>query len=470
MKITPVYQQMEGNFQYNFIILWERPRRGRGKPFFYPADFSLDIIEIMSNGPERGEKVSGKHTGRKMTRREFLRVAGLALGAATIPGGSIEEAGKILGAAISDESNGGRGDIKAAAAEDKEKDLSKRRGRMANEGREGTAVKSALFFAGTPNPGAVKNYVEQPLNQERNQMKTREDVGAILSEMQTAGINTVSLSYWGHNGEDIYAPTLYSPEVFHWVYEEAEKLGMLVAPFIEVSDADDFTRKFPQDTTDLKERMKYLLQNFGKHKNWLALFDRDGEARRTFFLIKTVASDPQSDPAGFAQAFDDVSDAVKKETGEQTGFVISPVPLGYDQSADFTDPILTDLEQRHSILAAAPFNPESGKFKSESGLDLPDSERLKYADWVLGELVRHNIPVLFPVIPGYMPEKVFPTAPRYGLNDAWQAGLTVMSGKRNYDGTSAIWNGYTEKFGVGPTQEYRDEFLKCEAEINARIN
>jgi len=124
-------------------------------------------------------------------------------------------------------------------------------GRIANRLHRGRHTAAALFFAGPPNPNSLPLYTRHPVDPDRLDWSGEADIRYALGQVAAAGLNTLKLSYFGHEGEtDQWAPAwLFSRE--RWpgdgtgTYTEAEQVararqlfhlaaarGLLVAPML----------------------------------------------------------------------------------------------------------------------------------------------------------------------------------------------------------------------------------------------
>ena len=111
--------------------------------------------------------------------------------------------------------------------------------------------------------------------------------------MRSVGLNTIKLSYWGHDGEtDAWCPSLLFSRK-RWPgdsgagdYSDAEQIsradhffdraaakGMLFSPMLEVSPHFRFYSEFPDHLDNMAKRCIWLVTHFGSHTNWLRLYD-----------------------------------------------------------------------------------------------------------------------------------------------------------------------------------------------------
>lgn len=339
-------------------------------------------------------------------------------------------------------------------------------GRIANEAHHGEKVFSALFFAGPPNPGSVPLYTRHPLDAE----KLNDDY--VLRQMTSVGLNTIKLSYWGHDGEtDTSAPTwLFSQtrwpgDMGPGKYTEAEQIalardffgraranGLLVAPMLEVGPRSPFYAQFPENLDNLVERGTWLLKNFGDEPNWLRIYDQNGQPRHVLWLIETIHGSP-IDPERFAAGFGTAATRLKTQTGYDAGFIIDPTPLPPYGSEAGPDP---DTLKRHaSVLAINPFNITSqGVIRKANLAQISEEERQQYAEAVLRRWAASGIPLIAPIMPGYDAHKVFPALPVYGFNAVWRKRQKDLAVRYETDGLSVdIWNGWTEGYAIPPSVE-----------------
>lgn len=343
-------------------------------------------------------------------------------------------------------------------------------GRIANGTHRGEKVLSALFFAGPPNPGSAPLYTRHPLDADK-----LNDTDYALRQMASVGLNTIKLSYWGHDGEaDTSAPTWLFSQT-RWPgdakpgkYTEAEQIalardffiraranGLLVAPMLEVGPQFPFFSQFPANLDGLVGRAAWLLKNFGNEPNWLRINDQNGQPRHVLWLIETVHGGPIS-PDTFGDGFGTAAIRLKQQTGYEAGFIIDPTPLPpYGPEAG---PEPEALKRHASVLAINPFNITSQGIAPHAKLtEISETERQQYAESVLRRWAASGIPLIAPIMPGYDAHKVFPDLPVYGFSAAWRQRQKNLAVRYETDGISIdIWNGWTEGYAIPPSVEAGD--------------
>jgi hypothetical protein len=355
--------------------------------------------------------------------------------------------------------------------------LTKEWGRIANTSRRGQRTLSGLFFAGPPNPNSLPLYTRHPIAANLLDW-TPSDIHFALNQVMSAGLNTIKLSYFGHEGEtDQWAPAwLFSQQ--RWpgdgdgAYTEAEQIArgrqlfeaaaqqsLLVAPMLEVSPAFRFWAEFPHNLDGLVRRAAWLLRNFGSAPNYLRLFDSEGRARHVVWLIESIHVGPL-DPEEFAAGFDRAAQLLHEQLGYQVGFIIDPTPLPPYGTHDGPDPAA--LKKTSSVLAVNPFNISSqGDGAPKPPDDITETERLAYARKIMTTWSESGIPFIAPVTPGYDAHIVFPGTGIYGFNPKWrlrQQKLTVEFASAGLSVES--WNGWTEGQAIPPSQEDGDRHLR----------
>ena len=350
-------------------------------------------------------------------------------------------------------------------------------GRIANPSHLGERPVSALFFAGPPNPNSLPLYTRHPLWPDRQDWSGPSDVRFVLSRFASPGLNTIKLSYFGHDGEtDQWSPSwLFSRQ--RWsgdgtgFYTEAEQVvrgrelfriaaerNLLVAPMLEVSPAFRFWAEFPTNLKGLVGRAAWLLRNFGDAPNYLRIFDKDGRPRHVVWLIESIHVGPV-DPIEFAAGFDRAADLLYDELGYRVGLVVDPSPLpAYGTHAG---PEPAALREAASILAVNPFNITSqGPGEPKPQDQITEAERLAYARSIMARWAGSGIPFIAPVIPGYDAHVVFPGSGVYGFNPAWRRAQRELALEFGSGGLSVdTWNGFTEGYAIPPTEEDGDVHL-----------
>jgi hypothetical protein len=349
-----------------------------------------------------------------------------------------------------------------------------RRGAIANSIHRGEALRTALFFAGPPNPASLPLYTRHPTHANRLDWSNERDVRCALRQFRAAGLNTVKLSYFGHEGEtDQWAPSwLFSqtrwPGHRRGLYTKAEQValtrrffrlaaqeGLLVAPLLEVSPAFPFYEQFPADVDELVRRASWLLDHFGRESSWLHLHDRNGRSRPAIWLIETIHAG-EVDPVAFAAGFDRAAALVKSATGRLPGFVIDPTSLPAYGAA--TGPEPTALSASASVLAVNPFNITSqGPGEPKPQAEITEGERQLYAQQVLQTWSGSGLPLVAPINPGYDAHIVFPDSGRYGFNVAWRRQQAILALTHQTAGISVdCWNGWTEGYAIPASHESGD--------------
>lgn len=157
--------------------------------------------------------------------------------------------------------------------------------RIVNSLHHGERLLSALFFAGPPNPGSLPLYTRHP--QATGKETGDGGMDGALAQMASVGLNTVKLSYWGHDGETdssapawLFSQTRWPGDLKAGPYTEAEQValarhffalarrhGLLVAPMLEVGPRFPFYADFPSNLDPLVGRASWLLKHFGDEPN-----------------------------------------------------------------------------------------------------------------------------------------------------------------------------------------------------------
>lgn len=346
------------------------------------------------------------------------------------------------------------------------------RGRIANRGLDGELIRTGLFFGGPPNPNSVPLYTRHPLHADRLDWTDEADIRFALQQFTSAGLNTIKLSYFGHEGEaDAFASAwLFSRQRWpgdgpgnytdaeqiakvHQLFDVARRRGLVIAPMIEVGlSFFRFWELFPHNLDELVRRCAYLLDNFAAAPNSLRVYDAQGHARHAIFLIETIHGAP-IDPQVFADGFERAADLLEQRTGRRVGWIIDPTPLPPYGSHEGPDPAV--LNQTPSILAVNPFNITTqgpGAFKDPH--TLTDDERHGYTELIMQRWSSSEIPFIAPIMPGYDSHLVFPLNPTYGFSDTWLARQRTLAVQHGTGGLSVdTWNGFTEGYAIPPSQE-----------------
>ena len=351
-------------------------------------------------------------------------------------------------------------------------------GRVANGLHHGERLLSALFFAGPPNPGSLSLYTRHPLAGGQGKIGDG-GMDDALAQMASTGLNTIKLSYWGHDGETDSSAPAWLFSLSRWPgdpkagqYTEAEQValarhffrqaqahGLLVAPMLEVGPRFPFYADFPANLDPLVGRATWLLKNFGDQPNWLRVYDRNGRPRHVLWLIETIHGSA-IDPDVFAQGFGTAAARLKQQTGDDAGFILDPTPLPPYGSEAGPDP--QALERQDSVLAINPFNITSQGIAFHADLAaITEEERQQYAESVLRRWASSGIPLIAPIMPGYDAHLVFPNLPVYGFNAAWRQRQKALAVRYETDGLSIdIWNGWTEGYAIPPSVEDGDVDLR----------
>jgi hypothetical protein len=350
----------------------------------------------------------------------------------------------------------------------------RRWGRIANGPHRAERIFSGLFFAGPPNPASLPLYTHHPLDAERLDWSRPADIEFALRQFASAGLNTIKLSYFGHEGEtDQFAPAwLFSRQ--RWpgdgdgTYTETEQVvrgrqlfraaarhKLLVAPMLEVSPAFRFWADFPHNLDGLVGRSAWLLRHFGHEPSYLRVYDRDGLPRHVVWLIESIHVGPV-DPRDFAAGFDRAAQLLHDQLGYRVGFIIDPTPLPAYGTHDGPDPAA--LRETSSILAVNPFNITSqGPGDPKPQDQITDHERISYARGIMTTWSNSGLPFLAPVLPGYDAHIVFPGTGVYGFHPQWLIQQQRLAAEFATDGlTVDTWNGWTEGYAIPPSQQDGD--------------
>jgi hypothetical protein len=366
-------------------------------------------------------------------------------------------------------------------------------GRIANPKRFNERVYSGLFFGGPPKE--YTNYTRHPLDADRLDWSSEDDIGFAVSQVLKPGLNTIKLSYWGHNGDpeetddsatallfskkrwkqDLPGPAEYTEaeqiakawQLFH----AAEEQNLLITPMLEVSRlANPFYHYFPDDLTQLVRRAGWLLRHFGDSPAFLRMFDRTGRPRRVISLIETIHGSPIN-ATRFAEGFDRASDLLQAELGYPVGFTIDPTPLPYYGVHFGPEPAA--IAQTTSVVAINPFNITSqGPFDTDPGRAETDTERLRYARSILSRWAPSGVPLIANVIPGYDAHLVFKHDERlepYGYHLEWRGAQRELAVLYGTGGVSVdYWNGWTEGAAIPPSEEEGDAHSRWLADVVTR--
>lgn len=317
-------------------------------------------------------------------------------------------------------------------------------GRIANKPQNKQKVKAALLFAGSPNNNKSA-YTVHPQSASW-EWKSEADINKIFDEMKGANVNVIKLSWWGNEKEKTWSPTKYNTDTHKKVFQEANERQIMVAPMIEVHNNFKFWQEYPNKTSNLKNRIKQVLKDYGNQPNYLTLYDKQGNPRKVIWLIETIHVG-KVDEQKFAQTFDTLANEIYKETGYRIGFVIDPTPL--PANGTYNGPNPKYLKQTKSILAVNPFNITSdGK---------TEKQRLAKAEEILKKWNRSGIPLIAPILPRYNDSIVRNSGAniaKYGGTTSWRNSVKTLALKYQTDGVSLdCWNGFTEGYAFTPTKE-----------------
>jgi hypothetical protein len=355
-------------------------------------------------------------------------------------------------------------------------------GKIANPAYKGRPPVTALFFAG-PVPSTAL-YTRHPKNASKLDWTNDADIDFALGQMNAVGLNTIKLSYWGHEGEtDSWSPAwLFSQKRWPGAsgsgnYTEAEQVALarhffqkagerrlMVGPMLEVSPKFQFWAEFPDSLDNMVGRASWLLKHFGGEPNWLRMFDRQGQPRYVIWLIESIHVG-FVDPDVFAEGFEEAARQIEQNTGRKVGFILDPTPLPPYGSHAGPDP--ASLKSRDSVLAINPFNITSQgiTYKAKQS-DITETERLQYAESILKKWSASGIPFIAPILPGYDAHIVFPDLGKYGFNAAWRQKQKDLAARYSTDGLSIdCWNGWTEGYAIPPSVENGDVHMTWAADV-----
>lgn len=352
-------------------------------------------------------------------------------------------------------------------------------GRIANSSHRDQRIYTGLYFAGPHNPNTIPLFTRHPLNADRLDWTNPDDIRFSLQQLVDIGLNTIKVSYFGHEAEtDLFAPTwLFSRRVWPHegrpgTYTEAEQiervrqlfdiareLGLLVAPLIEVTPINRFFEYFPVNSNELLHRAEWLLKNFGDEPNHLRVFDRNGKARHMLWQIEAIHLGPVNAPE-FAAGFDTAARLLYERTGHLVGWGIDPTPLPpYGSHAGPEPAALRNIE---SIVAINPFNITSqGPGPSEPEDQITEEERMAYARDITTVWANSGLPYIATAIPGFDAHRVRPDLARYGFNAGWlrqQQQLAVANGNAGLAFDPV--NGFSEGYNIYPTEEDGDTITR----------
>jgi hypothetical protein len=331
-------------------------------------------------------------------------------------------------------------------------------------------------------------YTRQPLTPEPD-WADPDEVVRLLEEMRDVGLNTIKLSYWGHEGEtDMWSPAwLFSQS--RWPghpgegdYTEEEQIALareffdlayqqdlLIGPMHEVSPAFPFWAQFPHDLDELVSRAEWLLTHFGDHPAWLRMYDQAGEPRHVMWLIESITVG-EIDPVTFAGGFDEAAAELETRTGYEVGFVIDPTPLPAFGSHEGPEP--EAIAATDAVLAINPFNiAATGVGEPRPQDEISEIERIRYARGILREWRTSGVPLIAPILPGYDAHIVFPDHGVYGFNDRWLRHQRQLAVAHETAGLSIdTWNGWTEAYAIPPSVEDGDRLMRWATDVVEAVN
>ncbi len=358
--------------------------------------------------------------------------------------------------------------------------LPQQRGRLANPGFVGQPVKTSLFFAGQArdgvqfyecNPGNnLFLYTDHPADNRHLQWSVSTGNRQFaLDEMVAAGLNTISMSYWGERflpcssgWNSGAAPMQTSTYAHDELFAAVQNKSILIIPFIEGRGDWTFRGEFPGSSgnpapgtvSQICELINRYLQN-PSHPEWATawaqVFDRNGTKRYAVTIIH-AASDLVSTDAAFAAGFDMMANKVYVNTGIHVGFFIDALPRGTYAPGNFKpDPASTGpaLLASNSLLGIQCFIPEVWLGSSNEN-NVKTWKRSFSQNW-------HNsgVPFLQDVSPGYDAHIVFPGSVKYGFTTTWRSSLAQMV--EDFGSAGLVynsWNGYTEGMSALASTEY----------------
>jgi hypothetical protein len=362
-------------------------------------------------------------------------------------------------------------------------------GRIVNDRYRGQPCLASLFFAGPPNPGSVPLYTRHPVDEGRYDWLRDETIDRALDQMRSVGLNTIKLSYWGHDGEaDAWAPAwLFSRK--RWPgdpgagnYSDAQQIalaghffdraaakGLLFSPMLEVSPRFPFYAEFPDNLDNMVDRCAWLVSHFGNRPNWLRLYDRTGRGRVAIWLIETIHAGPVSPPQ-FASAFNEVARRVAGQCGgAQIGFILSPTPLPANGTE--AGPDARELIKWPAVLAICPGAATAGAVQAKPQSGVSEADRLANQERFLSRWAGTNFPLFATAIPGYDSHLVFPANGSYGFTPAWREAELALARRYGRDGVCIdCWNGWTEGYGIPPTTESGDADMQWARQLTGIVS
>ena len=262
------------------------------------------------------------------------------------------------------------------------------------------------------------------------------------------------------------------------VFQMALFKDMTVVPVIEDANANFyFSPYFPDKSYILKNRIKKLLEKYGKYDSWLEMYDKNGEKRKAVFLLHSIYYG-NSMEKDWENELDTIAAEIFAETGKKIGFILDTSPLGmtsydmgygipfynYNETGGTYVPIPNKLKNSNSFLAINPFNItsdigtpyDSSQYQNELWFD--DAVRLYNSQRWLQYWYNSGLPLIATATPGFddrkLPDRqVFPQF--YGDSDLWNHMMEKSVRQYNTAGiTLDIWNAFTEGYVFVPMQPF----------------
>jgi hypothetical protein len=362
-------------------------------------------------------------------------------------------------------------------------------GRLANPGSENQRIKTTLFFAGQARDGSapydckprpnLSLYTVHPQDERHlNWSASRANRDWTLEDIRGAGINVVTMSWWGEAsprctaGWATDAPMQTAPAANDELFAAAVGQPLLIMPLLESHAGWAFRDELPtasdgrpapgtvQQITALIRRYLQDAAHPEWARCWTRVYDRSGQPRYAVVLLHAASQplDPK-DHEAFAEGLTRVAEEIFRATQVKVGFFLDALPPGthapgrFRPSPEETGPWLLRCSE---VLGIHCFLPEVwlGERAEEARLEW---KRDFTARWF-----RTGLPLLVDVSPGYDNHLVFPGHRlRYGFNDAWREGLTSLVRDFGEGGIAFhCWNGYTEGMAAVPTREHGDTFYR----------
>ncbi len=369
-------------------------------------------------------------------------------------------------------------------------------GRLANPGFEGLPVKSVYFFAGNWRNGAqfyeadpsdnTGLYTVHPADSRHLGWSERPEYrGFALQTMIDAGVNTVTMSYWGPRGTDNWAywsPMQTSTYAHDELFDSAVGKPLFILPCLESSAATpnstafSFMDCFPGENTDpapaLIARIEDLIGRYLLHPEnpewpgkWARLYDASGSERVAVCILHAASNQQPMDASTFAEGFDRAAERIFEDTGVRIGFTLDVLPPdtyapgSYRPSARSDGPALAETA---SVLAVQCFLSEIWCGTADEGI-LAAWKREFASEWI-----RSGVPFFFDATPGYDAHVVFPGSVNYGNNENWRNAQTRIVRDLKPEGlTFNSWNGYTEGMTAVASLQYGEDNARWAARLFA---